>query len=65
MGDGGWSELDKVGRIFNCKTVREAWNRTVLLFKNERNLNQLKEDHPDLALSNVAPVVSGVEPISL
>jgi len=25
----------------------------------------LHEDHPDLELSSVAPVVSGVEPISL
>ena len=63
--NGGWAELEKVGRIFNCKTVRDAWNRPVLLFKNEWNLNQLREDHPDLELSSVAPVVSGVEPISL
>ena len=62
---GGWLELEKVGRIFNCKTVRDAWNRPVLLFKNEWNLNQLKDDHPSLLLSTVAPVVSGVEPISL
>jgi peptide chain release factor 3 len=62
---GGWPELEKVGRIFNCKTVRDAWNRPVLLFKNEWNLNQLRDDHPDLELSAVAPVVSGVEPISL
>lgn len=62
---GGWPELEKVGRIFNCKTVRDAWNRPVLLFKNEWNLNQLSEEHPDFALSAVAPVVSGVEPISL
>ncbi len=62
---GGWSSLEDVGRIFNCKTVRDAWNRPVLLFKNEWNLNQLIEEHPDLALSSVAPVVSGVEPISL
>jgi peptide chain release factor 3 len=54
-----------VGRIFNCKTVRDAWDRPVLLFKNEWNLNQLGEDHPDLELSAVAPVVSGVEPIAL
>ena len=60
---GGWSALDQVGRIFNCKTVRDAWNRPVLLFKNEWNLNQLNEEHPDLKLSAVAPVVS-VEPIS-
>ena len=63
--NGGWTELEKVGRIFNCKTVRDAWNRPVLLFKNEWNLNQLQEDHPELELSSVAPVVSGVEPLSL
>ncbi|MGA0162178.1 MAG: peptide chain release factor 3, partial [Vulcanococcus sp.] len=62
---GGWAELEKVGRIFNCKTVRDAWDRPVLLFKNDWNLNQLAEDHPDLELSAVAPVVSGVEPIAL
>jgi peptide chain release factor 3 len=62
---GGWSELEKVGRIFNCKTVRDSWNRPVLLFKNDWNLSQLRDDHPDLELSGVAPVVSGVEPISL
>jgi peptide chain release factor 3 len=62
---GGWPELEKVGRIFNCKTVRDAWNRPVLLFKNDWNLNQLRDDHPALELSAVAPVVSGVEPISL
>ena len=58
-------ELEAVGRIFNCKIVRDAWDRPVLLFKNEWNLNQLREDHPDLELSAVAPVVSGVEPIAL
>ncbi|MCS5705071.1 peptide chain release factor 3 [Synechococcus sp. FGCU-3] len=62
---GGWPALESVGRIFNCKTVRDCWNRPVLLFKNEWNLNQLHEDHPDLELSAVAPVVSGVEPIAL
>ena len=62
---GGWPEIEKLGRIFNCKTVRDAWDRPVLLFKNEWNLNQLNQDHPEFDLSNVAPVVSGVEPISL
>ena len=62
---GGWDALEQVGRIFNCKTVRDAWNRPVLLFKNDWNLGQLRDDHPDLELSAVAPVVSGVEPISL
>ncbi len=62
---GGWQALDEVGRIFNCKTVQDAWLRPVLLFKNEWNLNQLKEDHPEMELNSVAPVVSGVDPVSL
>jgi peptide chain release factor 3 len=62
---GGWPALEKVGRIFNCRTVRDAWDRPVLLFRNNWNLNQLQEDHPGLELSAVAPVVSGVEPIAL
>ena len=61
---GGWDALEAVGRLFNCKTVRDAWDRPVLLFKNDWNLNQLNADHPDLGLSAVAPVVSGVEPIA-
>ncbi len=62
---GGWEALEAVGRLFNCKTVRDAWDRPVLLFKNDWNLHQLAEDHPKLELSAVAPVVSGVEPIAL
>ncbi|MBW3041687.1 peptide chain release factor 3 [Prochlorococcus marinus] len=62
---GGWPALDEVGRIFNCKTVQDPWLRPVLLFKNEWNLNQLKEDHPEMELNSVAPVVSGVDPVSL
>ena len=62
---GGWPALEEVGRIFNCKTVQDAWLRPVLLFKNEWNLNQLKEDHPEMELNSVAPVVSGVDPVSL
>jgi len=63
--NGGWPALEEVGRIFNCKTVQDAWLRPVLLFKNEWNLNQLKEDHPEMELNSVAPVVSGVDPVSL
>ena len=62
---GGWPTLEKIGRIFNCKIVKDSWLRPVLLFKNEWNLNQLREEHPDIELSSVAPVVSGVDPISL
>ncbi len=63
--DGGWDILDNIGRIFNCKIVKDAWSRPVLLFKNEWNLNQLVEDHPELKLSKVAPVISGVEPVNI
>jgi len=63
--NGGWPALERVGRLFNCRTVRDCWDRPVLLFRNDWNLNQLLEDHPDLDLSAVAPVVSGVEPIAL
>ena len=62
---GGWPALERVGRLFNCRTVRDCWDRPVLLFRNDWNLNQLLEDHPELGLSAVAPVVSGVEPIAL
>ncbi|MCP9833265.1 MULTISPECIES: peptide chain release factor 3 [unclassified Cyanobium] len=62
---GGWPALESVGRLFNCKTVRDAWDRPVLLFRNDWNLHQLQEDHPQLELHGVAPVVSGVEPIAL
>ncbi len=62
---GGWPALEQVGRIFNCKIVRDPWDRPVLLFRNDWNLNQLRDDHPELELSAVAPVVSGVEPIAL
>ncbi|MEB3182873.1 MAG: peptide chain release factor 3 [Cyanobacteriota bacterium] len=62
---GGWPALEAVGRIFNCRTVRDPWDRPVLLFRNDWNLRQLQEDHPELELAAVAPVVSGVEPIAL
>jgi peptide chain release factor 3 len=62
---GGWSVLDKVGRIFNAATVKDSWGRPVLLFKNDWNVQQLLGDHPDLALSAIAPVISGQEPIAL
>ena len=61
----GWGALDKIGRVFNCKIVKDSWNRPVILFKNDWNLNQIIEDQPNLKLNKVAPVVSGVEPIDL
>ncbi len=61
----GWMALDELGRVFNCRIVKDSWNRPVILFKNDWNLNQMLEDHPNLKLNKVAPVVSGVEPIDL
>ncbi len=61
----GWPAIEKLGRIFNCKVVKDCWNRPVILFKNEWNLNQFVEDNNQLNLNKVAPVVSGVEPIVL
>lgn len=63
--EGGWPALEKVGRIFNALTIKDSWSRPVLLFKNEWNVHQLQEDHPDLKLNKVAPVVSGQEPESI
>jgi peptide chain release factor 3 len=59
---GGWEALEKAGRIFNTLTVKDNWNRPVLLFKNEWNLQQVNEDHPQLQLNNIAPVGSGMQP---
>ncbi len=61
----GWPALEKLGRIFNCKIVKDCWNRPVVMFKNDWNLNQVIDENPDLKLNKVAPVVSGVEPIDL
>ncbi len=50
----GWPALEKVGRIFNTAVVQDQWQRPVLLFKNQWNLEQVKADHPELALSPFA-----------
>lgn len=50
----GWEALEKVGRIFNTMTVKDALNRPVLLFRNDWNVNQLQGDHPNLKLSTIA-----------
>jgi len=52
----GWPALDKAERIFNTLTVKDNWERPVLLFKNTWNLQQVLGEHPDLQLTAVAPV---------
>lgn len=61
---GGWSALEKVGRLFNTVTVKDYWGNPVLLFRNEWNCQQIQSDHPELKLSAIAPVSSGQEPSS-
>lgn len=59
---GGWEALEKAGRLFNTITVKDNWERPVLLFRNEWNMRQIMEDHPDLKLNSTAPVGSGLQP---
>ncbi|AFZ44305.1 bacterial peptide chain release factor 3 (bRF-3) [Halothece sp. PCC 7418] len=59
---GGWEALEKAGRLFNTVTVKDIWERPVLLFKNQWNLDQIQGDHPELKLSATAPVGVGLEP---
>ena len=63
--EGGWGALEKVGRIFNTLTVKDSWERPVLLFRNEWNCQQLQSDHPELVLMAIAPLVVGKEPMAL
>ena len=59
---GGWEALEKAGRIFNAISVKDNWDRPVLLFKNEWNLRQIEQDMPELKLNSIAPVGSGIQP---
>lgn len=62
---GGWDALEKAGRLFNTVVVKDSWDRPVLLFRNEWNLQQIEGDHPELQLNSIAPVVSGKEPTAI
>lgn len=61
---GGWEALKKVGRLFNTVTVKDSYDRPVLLFRNEWNCQQVEGEFPILQLKSIAPVVSGQEPIA-
>lgn len=58
----GWEALDKTGKIFNTMIVKDSWDRPVILFKNQWNLQQAIGDHPELKLKASAPVGSGIQP---
>jgi peptide chain release factor 3 len=51
---GGWVALEQVDRLFNTLVVKDCWERPVLLFKNQWNLEQVMADHPNLELSPIA-----------
>jgi peptide chain release factor 3 len=59
---GGWPVLDKIGKVFNTLTVKDNWDRPVLLFKNTWNLQQAIGEHSELQLTAIAPVGSGLQP---
>ena len=59
---GGWEPLNRAGKLFNSLTVKDGWNRPVLLFRNQWNLQQVLDDHPHLELQSIAPVGVGLEP---
>lgn len=50
----GWKGLEQAGRLFNTVVVKDRWERPVLLFKNQWNLEQVIADQPDLKLSPIA-----------
>ncbi|MDG2990567.1 peptide chain release factor 3 [Candidatus Synechococcus calcipolaris G9] len=56
----GWPALEAAGRIFNAITVKDSWDRPVLLFKNDWNVQQAIADHPKLRLSTIAPLTQAV-----
>ncbi len=53
----GWEALEEAGRIFNAMTVKDSWDRPVLLFRNTWNVAQVESDCPKLHLSAIAPVL--------
>jgi peptide chain release factor 3 len=61
--EGGWEALNQVERLFNTTIVKDSMGRPVLLFRNEWNCHQLQEDHPELKLSAIAPVISTQQPV--
>jgi peptide chain release factor 3 len=50
---GGWDALEKAGRLFNTVVVKDRWERPVLLFKNQWNVEQVMSHRPELELSPI------------
>ena len=45
---GGWPAVEKAGRIFNALTVKDAWGRPVLLFRNDWNVSTALSEQPEI-----------------
>ncbi|KAH7432560.1 hypothetical protein KP509_07G027900 [Ceratopteris richardii] len=45
---GGWPALQRVGKLYNCATVKDWWGRPVLLFRNEWSVSQLKAESSEI-----------------
>ena len=58
----GWAALNQAGKLFNSLTLKDSWGRPVLLFRNQWNMQQVIDDHPELQLQSIAPVGVGLEP---
>jgi len=58
----GWDALNQAGKLFNSLTLKDSWGRPVLLFRNQWNMQQVIDDHPELQLQSIAPVGVGLEP---
>jgi peptide chain release factor 3 len=50
---GCWDALEKAGRLFNTVVVKDRWERPVLLFKNQWNVEQVMSHRPELELSPI------------
>jgi peptide chain release factor 3 len=46
-----WEALDSCGRMFNVFLAKDRWERPVVLFKNEWNMNSIMQDNPNLELA--------------
>jgi peptide chain release factor 3 len=46
--EGGWPAVEAGGRLVNAATVKDVYERPVLLFRNSWNLEQLEADNKKL-----------------
>ena len=46
--EGGWPAVEAAGRLVNAATVKDLYDRPVLLFRNSWNLDQLEADNEAL-----------------